>query len=78
MDGIQPLIYAKSDTTQEEALIKDDTREDDVGITKEFSAWWKIKLEDGDDDGEGRHIHQCINDVEEMGAVVGEVAGAEQ
>lgn len=72
MDGIQSLVYAKLDPTQEETLTKDDTIVDDVGIIKEFRTLWHIELEGDDDDGEGRHVCQCVYHVEEMGAVVGD------
>lgn len=38
MDGIQPLVYADLDPTQEEALIEDDIGVDDIGMIEEFSA----------------------------------------
>jgi len=40
MDGIQTLVYAEPNPMQEEALVGDDTGEDDVGVIKEFNAWW--------------------------------------
>jgi len=70
-------VYAKLDPTQEEALTEDDTRVDDIYITEEFSAWWYIELEGGDDDGEGRQVHQCIDDVEKVGAAIGEAIASE-
>ena len=41
MNDVQPLNYvSKPDPTQEEVLVEDDIREDDVGIIKAFSTWW--------------------------------------
>lgn len=40
MDGIQPLVYVESNPTHEEALIEGDTGVDDIGVSKEFNAWW--------------------------------------
>lgn len=79
MNDVQPLNYvSKPDPTQEEVLVEDDIREDDVGIIKAFSTWWQIELEEGDDDIDGRCIHQHVNDVEEMGAAIGEGAVGEE
>lgn len=74
MDDVQPLVYVKLDPTQEEVLVEDDIEEDDVNIIEAFNVQWQIELEEGNDDVDGRYIHQCINDVEEMGAIIGEGA----
>ena len=40
VDDVQPLVYVKLDPSQEEDLIEDDIREDDVGVIEAFSDWW--------------------------------------
>lgn len=67
VDGIQPLVYAEPDPTQEEGLLEGDIGEDDIGVTKAFSAWWQVELEEGDDELEDQHVHQCVDDVEQAG-----------
>lgn len=38
IDDVQLLVYVELDPSQEEDLIKDDIREDDVGVIEAFSA----------------------------------------
>lgn len=53
-------------------MIEDDIEVDDVDITKKFSAWWKIELKEGDDDMDGRCIHQCVDIAKDVATTVGE------
>lgn len=77
MDGIQPLVYVELNAMQKEVLIEDDTKVDDVGVIEEFNTWWSIELEEGDGDMEGRCIHKCIDIVEDVATIAGEIAAGE-
>ena len=37
-EGVQPLVYAELDPTREEGLLEGDIGEDDVEVSKAFSA----------------------------------------
>jgi len=75
MDGVHTLVYVELDPTQKEALVGDDTREDEVGVTEEFVAWWQVELEEGDDEPEGRHVHQHVDIAGDVAIGVGASVG---
>lgn len=44
IEGIQHIIYADPNVTQEEPLVED-SKIDDVGDAKGFLAWWHVEIE---------------------------------
>lgn len=55
VEGLQTLAYAELDLTQDE-VNEELSIKDDIRVTEAFDSWWKVEMEDMDEEDHGNQV----------------------